>query len=141
MWETDGGPKSLLRTITRYLQYRDHTVKRYATTSASQVGDATYLIDAVTTGYQSVLDVPLSMANKFYKSGYISSHYLRTLAGLPGYPADPAGGQNWWGGSQGIYPGILFMFGQMEDKVSPYPKGSSDDIPQPLNLRIVSGGN
>jgi hypothetical protein len=116
---TAGGEKGLLGVITRYLQYRD------GTRSASQRNRNT-LIDGVHAprGLQSINDVSnIVLANLFYRSDYIRSHYRRMKPGLPEYPAEVAQGQNWWGGADDIYPGILFMWGGLEGKVYPYGGG------------------
>ena len=34
------------------------------------------------------------------------------------------GGWDAWTGEWGVYPGVLFMFGQLEGKVRPYPRAS-----------------
>jgi hypothetical protein len=145
MYGTAGGQKGLSLVLTRYLQYRDHTVRRYATTSSGGQTDST-LIDGVdaSKGWQSINDISNgTMANLYYKSDYIKLHYTRTRTGLPAYPKDPAGGQGWWGGTDNIFPGMLFMFGQMEGKVWPYPgekpEGSKPTPPQ--NFRLSSAEN
>jgi hypothetical protein len=134
---TQGGPKSFLNSTTRNFQYRDHSVMRYATATASENGNAAYLIDGIETNYQRIGDVDLTCANLYYKSDYIKSHYMRTKPGLPGYPADPAGAWNGWGGEFGLLPGVLLMCGQMEGNVWPFPK-PSNELSKPTNLRIVS---
>jgi hypothetical protein len=137
-----GGPKNIFTVMTRYLQLRDHTVKRYATASASENGNATYLIDGEDSTYHAIGDVFMAPANLFFRDSYIKTHYMRTWSGAPDYPTTPPVGVSNWGGAHGALPGLLFMFGQMEGKVQPYPgkKPAGHDLPPVTNLRLIPSG-
>jgi hypothetical protein len=136
MYGTEGGQKGLLSVIRRYLEYRDGTVRRYATNSSAGRTEATR-IDGVDGTWQHIGDVSnVTLANLYYKDAYLKSHYLRTRPGLPDYPRRLAGGQGWWGGQDNLFPGILFMWGGLDGKVWPYPKaGPSPPAPTGLHGR------
>jgi hypothetical protein len=139
---TSGGPKNILKVITTYLQMRDHTIIRYAASSAgAQTTNA--IMDGVSSDTHSIADVWIAQANHYFNSAYIKGHYMRTSSDpdVPDYPANPAGGQGYWGGCQNILPGVLFLFGDMEGKASPYPgkKPVGTDLPAPKTLRLISG--
>src|SRR5262249_11286723 len=124
---TAGGPKSLLQIATLFAQYVNHDVMRYGTDQAGNNGNANYLIDSVDDigGAAYVDDTYLALANMYFRSNYLKSIYLRTASGAPAYP--PAGGVTggWtpFTGEWGIYPGVLFQFGQ--SNVGPYPTGGT----------------
>ena len=129
-----GGPKSLLTVMTKFMHHLDHTVVRY---TAGHNGQSDFIIDSNddSTGERKNGDNYLAHGNLYYKSAYIKSAYLRTAPGkngytTPPYPADVAGfGSCVYCGEWGIYPGILFMYGQMENLVNPY--GTTSNPPQP----------
>ena len=90
--------------------------------------------------WTNIGDNNTALPNLFYQNAYIKSIYMRTAPGAPGYPANPGGGgTEARGGEWGIYPGVLFMFGDMEGKVSPYPIIGADTSPPapPVNLRMM----
>lgn len=133
---TAGGPKSLLSTITAYLRMREHTIVRYAAKSASaqtsvRIMDGVHsTADGAGQNYHTIGDVWAAPANQFYNSAFIKGHYMRTSADpqVLDYPAKPAGGQLRWGGTQMSLPGILFMVGDMEAVVDPYPIGPAPGV-------------
>ena len=126
----DGGPKTLLDSANIIASLVVPDIARYGTDSAANNGNANYRIDTedqLANKYR-VNDVYLALGNIYWQDSSIESIYTRTKAGAPAYPSNPAGfGQYVWGGEWGVYPGVLFMFGQMEGKVWPYPDGQ----PQP----------
>ena len=105
------GEAKALRTLVRDLyNYVDGTYKRRT--------PAGHLIDPA--GDRWIHDTMLTMSNVYYKDPYFRSIYTRTAA--PGYPSSPRQSQgDAEGGEWGIYPGMLFMFGQTEQLVDPYP--------------------
>lgn len=147
---TEGGPKSIEKTLLHYQDYIDHTVKRYGTTDKSKVGNSAYLIDSEcdpganplnpTSGsWSAIHDVwSATQANIYFNNPHITDVYLRRAPNTPPYPSNPSGVSEPWGGQGGIYAGVLFMFGNMEGKVWPYPGLSGDKVPPgpPVNLRI-----
>lgn len=128
LYGTEGGPKSYLFAIESMGRYLDGTYERYGTNKSSRNGDEDYLIDSVFENgeYYSVHDVMFAPANLYYDSDYIRDIYTRTGKGMPGYPEDeaPNGSHTVWAGESGTLPGVLFMFGGMEDLIDPYPRRS-----------------
>ena len=143
MFGTAGGPKSLHQVITTYMNHVNGKTMRYATTQSNQVGDENYRIHSIDklANEARIHDTYLTPANVFYKDNYLKSIYMRTASGAPAYPYRVASaGFSVYGGEQGIYPGILFMFGQMEGKVWPYANsGSTPTIPSsPSNVAVAA---
>ena len=141
--QRSGKPKSLHTTIRFYLDYVDGTIKRYGTDSKSHAGKASWQIASEcpkpnSNGvWRSIRDVWSAPANIFYQDSHIKHVYMRTAPNTPPYPAKPeTGGYEPWGGDQGIYPDVLFMFGQMEGKVWPYPT-TKVLVKSPENLRFI----
>jgi hypothetical protein len=120
---TQGGPKSLHAVITTHFKMMDRSLIRYGTNHSRDVGNSSFIIDNIhePTGWHHIGDVWIApIANRFYKSSYFKAIYTRDAAGVTRYPASPAtGGFNAWGGEQGIFPGVLFMFGDMESSIPP----------------------
>lgn len=121
---TEGGPKSLQATATHMLKYVDRTLNRYATDQAARSTDNNYRIDAISPleGKHYVFDTWVAQSNLYWKNAYLKSIYTRQATGTSAYPAFPTGsGQyNAWTGGFGVFPGKLFMFGQLENVVNPY---------------------
>ena len=126
--QTNGkDPKSLLLVVQNALHYLNGKNRHYATTNIQQASDSLFLIDGLdphlSNANRIVYDTWFSMANHYYQSKEIQANYLRKAPGTRPYPAWPRGiGPNQpWGGQAHIYPGMLFMFGQLEGIVKPYP--------------------
>ncbi|CAA9298599.1 MAG: hypothetical protein AVDCRST_MAG56-5222 [uncultured Cytophagales bacterium] len=121
---TEGGPKSLQATATHMLKYVDRTLNRYATDQAARSTDNNYRIDAISPleGKHYVFDTWVAQSNLYWKNAYLKSIYTRQATGTSAYPANATGsGQyNAWTGGFGVFPGKLFMFGQLENVVNPY---------------------
>jgi hypothetical protein len=147
---TNGGPKSLLKVIQRHAsfvpQFSTHSPNWHGHDNAANCGNFNYLISPIDnilypppTGSGKVNDTYYIFANLYYKDPTVKSMYTRTAAGAPPYPAYPDALSYSWGGENGVYPGVLFMFGQMEGVVWPYPGGPSGSLlTAPSNLRILS---
>lgn len=120
---TEGGQKSIRFAAQSLGKYVDGTFNRYGTDTASRNGNPEYRITGSNSSWQSVHDMGLVPANTYYKDNYLKGIYTRTGKGTPNYPAKPAsnGPENPWQGESGIYPGVLFMYGQTEHLVNPYP--------------------
>jgi hypothetical protein len=135
-WE--GGSKSLLLALQRFAKI---------TIGERNLGGDGVLVyaskDSVLSPQEiigprdtSVMDMGLIPANLYYKDPIVKTSYTRPL------PAKPnSGGYDPWGGDWGTYPGIRFMFGQMEGLVSPYtlnsPPNSSTSVPNtPVSLEV-----
>jgi hypothetical protein len=113
-----GGPKTLLTVMQRHQTYMNGGVTRYGTTNAANNGNANYLIDSIDgiSGETHNADVWYAHGNVYYQDATVKACYMRTCSGAPAYPASPfSGGYGAHGGEWGIFPGILFQFGQMED--------------------------
>jgi hypothetical protein len=136
---TAGGPKSLSGMITLFMQYVNHTISRYGTDQAANNGNPNYLIDSEdgVGAYKYVDDTYFPLPNLFYKSAFNKSIYLRTASGAPAYPpgGGVTGGWTPFTGEWGIYPGVLFQFGQMDSNVWPYSTGGSQ--PPMINLAAL----
>ncbi len=118
-------PKSTLFALTMIAHYYDHTIDRYGTGLLANVGDALYRIDdrSIDTPKIWIHGVGLSRGNLYYQSTYLQSVYMRTASGTVGYPTAaniPGSTYSVWMGPNGLYPGMLFMWGQLEGAVNPY---------------------
>lgn len=119
---TEGGDKSIEFAVETFGRYLDHTIERYATADDDDVGDVDRLIDGIDDERHWVQDALLTPANVYYRNDYIRGLYTRRGPDMPRYPETPAanGPHLAWQGESGVYPGVLFMFGQRED-LWPYP--------------------
>lgn len=104
------GDKKSLRTLTNDLfAYVDGSYQR----KTPRGGDILPSED----GW--IHDIMLVMANRYYRDPHIRSLYTRE--GSLTYPENPRLSQGHpASGEWGVYPGILFMFGQLEDGPTPY---------------------
>jgi hypothetical protein len=128
---TQGGSKGLFTTMIDAANMYTGETKRYATLDASRNGDPDYLMDGTNIGnaskglvaYLSVHDIFLAQANVYYRNKEITEAYTRRHPTSQPYPANPSynAHNSVYEGEQGTYPAALFMFGQMEGKVWPYP--------------------
>lgn len=132
---TDGVTKKSVKSHIAFMQgLRNHTISLYGTSNAANNGNVRWQIDGVdrdmTTGAvtkQQVNDIFYSLVSNYYytKDGTTSirNGYNRTASGAIAYPSNSqlktfGPSVNWTGG---LYPGILFMFGNMEGVVNPFP--------------------
>jgi hypothetical protein len=126
---TAGGPKSLSQIINLFMSFVDATTVRYGTNQPGNNGNANYRIDTVDqfAGEAYSDDTAIAQANLYYRSAINKSRYMRSASGASAYPAGGGNTGGWtpFTGEWGIYPGVLFMFGQMEGKVFPYSTGGS----------------
>lgn len=131
---TAGGNKSLFSATSKMLSFLDGTSIAYNTTSAAEVGNKAFRIDGIDSvnNRAYTFDIWIAQANIYFKDSTIKSIYTRTKAGTNPYPvrAASSGLYNAWTGGFGLFPGKLFMFGQMEDKVNPYPGRPSQTVPK-----------
>jgi len=127
--------------ITEYVGY----------TKAVKYGEPEYKIDGISTfsdltNWRTINDIWFSMANVYYKNTYIKNVYTRVTP-MPAYPATPASaGGSAYSGPWDVFPGMLFMFGQMENQVWPYPNltlvvnaGADKIITLPTNSTTLAG--
>lgn len=132
---SEGGPKTLQKVIETHLRMADHSILRYGVKTTSEFGGgaiAANLIDAAYSGVNAsgvnvtanyVFDISTAgIVNKFYNDAYFKSTYTRVNSAMPNYPSVPTSCcTTGWEGGWSIWPGVLFMHGQMEGKVWPYP--------------------
>ena len=92
-------------------QASEAQAKAYASTDAQL-----QLNEMINAGISHIHAIYLAPANVYYKDPSLKKAYLRKL---PRKPFSP--GCNPWSGDWCTYPSILFMFGQMDNQVWPYP--------------------
>ena len=143
LYGSEGGQKSLLFAIQSLAKYVDHTFDRYGTDQASQAGDPAYRIDGrYADGRQNPGLISMVHGNVYYKDPYFKSVYMRKAPGTVPYPGKyqviSNGPHSPWQGAAAIYPGVLFMFGDMEGKVWPYP---GKELAPPKNLKIMGSSS
>jgi hypothetical protein len=121
---SEGGPKGLLSAARSFGKHVDGSYRRYGTSDPAHRGNASYLIDSrnEATGWYGVHDISFALANVYYRDSYLRSTYTRSGPGMGGYPQRPAGNgpHTVWAGEGGIFPGVLFMYGQTEHTVTPH---------------------
>jgi len=120
---SEGGPKALLNVLQHLNDLQNHNVHAYASTTSTS--NAWQLIDADGESPNPnirhyVSDLAVCQANVFYKDSKVQQLCQRSTPSSPN-----SGGYNAWGGDWGNLPGARFMFGQMENKVSPYSTGAA----------------
>jgi hypothetical protein len=134
-WE--GGPKSLLLALQRFAKLTIGERKLGGGVVVYASKDSALSPEKIIgPGDTYATDIGLIPANVYYKDTIVKTSYTRPL------PTKPAGGgYDPWGGDWGTYPGIRFMFGQMEGLVSPYtlnlPPDSQASVPNtPVSLEV-----
>jgi hypothetical protein len=132
-WE--GGPKSLRLAVQRYanltISERGMGEGGRAYASKDDVLTQGKLIGPGTTKIQETYLIP---ANLYYRDAIVKKAYSRPLPQKP-----DSGGYDIWGGDWGTYPGIRFMFGQLEGVVWPYPGRQPPPSSLPVDLRTNPG--
>ena len=119
---TGGQPKTLFTVLNKYAQtdvgspsiYHGAVDPLNRIDINNEVQSTTYTINHVTWDYL------LGVANKYYQSQFLKDVYLRhSNVGAMPYPTTrlSSAGKIWvpWSGTGAEYPGMLFMFGQMEN--------------------------
>jgi hypothetical protein len=125
---SQGGPKSLIKVLQRYANLALSNVFAYASTTPTS-DPALRIRPDGTQRY--VTDLAIAQANLYYRDPAVKQAYQRLT------PPNPnSGGYDPWGGDWGNLPGVRFMFGQMEDKVSPYPSKTSS-LYAPTDLTVT----
>jgi hypothetical protein len=69
-------------------------------------------------------DLSYVMANRFYQQPYIHDAVMRRPAAGPAVPPFPGSTGNTpsgWNGASNLFPGLLFMYGEIPTAVWPYP--------------------
>jgi hypothetical protein len=77
--------------------------------------------------WHSISEHFLAVSNRYFQDSQIQAVYRRQASGTVAYPSSPASGsgQEPWTGSNSIYPGVLFLFGQLEGVGDPYSLGAA----------------
>lgn len=111
-------PKSLLNSAKWWYAHADHTLVRY---SEGHAGQEDYVIDSECGSDHAISDLKFSLGNLYWKDASITTHYLRQQSSqMPSYPTQLSQGPSSWGGRHGMWPGLLFQYGQLEGVVNPY---------------------
>jgi hypothetical protein len=127
--ESPGNPKGLLQIIQNFQAMMNGSKLRYAVLTNPASLTSQQRNDTLMNGTNPrkansdiVYDVWFSQANRYYKNAGVENNYRRITVGNRPYPLYPLSfGPNYPWSVSAIYPGSLFMFGQMEDESSPYP--------------------
>lgn len=145
LWGTEGGSKSIRLIVKNFYDQVSYKVERY--TGGVDVRNRIDIENEFGGNYgveKWVHDIWFAMGNVYWKDDYFKSVYLRKVG--PAYPDKNlagCGSVSWpWGGAGAVYPGVLFMFGQMEGKVWPYGGSSSTACDKaPAKPTIQVSGN
>ncbi|MEM1136627.1 MAG: malectin domain-containing carbohydrate-binding protein [Bacteroidota bacterium] len=140
---TEGGKKSIYLTIETYYKQIDKQVTMYY----GSVNEANRIDQISSRGIHWINDIWFAKANIYYKDEFFKNVYTRKSGGVETYPSSGLGTagpiRSPWGGSGGVFAGILFMYGQMEGLIWPYDdgkQGQSITFPQ-LDDRFLSDGS
>jgi hypothetical protein len=128
---TDGNKVSLLSGMLIWARMANGTVSKYGTSQSNQQDNAHLITWKVEGGHSE--DFTSALANIYYQNNEVKTSYNRTGPFTSGCGNAACQGTPW-----GIYPHVLFMFGQMEGVVWPYLGRPSSSLPAPLRLRIKS---
>lgn len=146
-WTPAGGPKSVWLSVLFQAKMMTGDVVVHATLSSAEAalngGANNFRVDSIDEafGEAKVTDTWMVPANLYFQDTWFNQAYRRLTGGItPQYPVSPGtGGYSAWGGEYGIYPGVLFMFGQLEGVVDPYTLNGGSPAPNaPTNLRVVN---
>ena len=137
----DGGPRQgqnrdIKFAIESYMKYMTGDYARYwpdASTEENRI-DGRHPRDG--SVWHGVHETHLIPANVYFQDTFIKQAYTRTHANSVPYPSNPIAGPPPWMGENAVFPAVLFMFGQMEGKVWPYP-GTSTPLNAPEHLRVI----
>ena len=159
MWGTEGGNKSLLKVMTTMCNLLDDTFydsknKRQGIYVAKKGNkfDEYHKINGRTGNLIWTFDSWLAQSNLYYRDPYIKATYLREKTSEYRYDNKKIasiGPHRPWGGVWDLFPGKLFMFGQLEKIVWPYPvpqsfcapRGTPCDDLDPNTSNDVMDGN
>jgi hypothetical protein len=85
------------------------------------------------SNWHGVHETSVIPANLYFRDNFVKQAYTRTHANSIPYGSNAISGPPVWMGDNGIFPGVLFMFGQMEDNAAnPFLGGSgTSPIPAP----------
>ncbi len=122
---TQGGSKGLKMNIELYYKLITGATKWSWPKKAGACQVLNLVNECGTSRVVYVQDLYFApLANQYYKSQYIRDGYKRLLANSIKYPSTgiafgPMGAP--YGGVGAVFPGVLFMFGDMEGKAAIYP--------------------
>jgi len=124
--ESTGGPKSIRNTVEHFFSTMDGSVQLYNLTGTE--GNSADLLDGFVESENRfyAYDMWFAGVNNYWNDDSLQERYLeigpehRDLEAL-GATDKNTGPHPPWGGSGDVYPGIMFMFADMESLVDPYP--------------------
>jgi hypothetical protein len=134
MLGTEGGPKSLRLVMQHFAGLTTGAVKEYA--SATQTSDPTLLIKPSGPLQTRIEYVVLAGGNVYYQDPLVRTAYSQSLP-----PSWQTSGCDMRGGDWCTFPGIRFMYGELEGKVYPYPSGRDTSAATPGDVRIVESSS
>lgn len=117
-----GGPKNLRATVERMWSYIDEhfTPQRYGCKNCSAESHRYDSVDDL-KGYERANEWESIQGNIYFRSDFLESIYMRERQGTPNLPENPKDAQGYIeNGDSSAYPGVNFMFAQMEGRVWPY---------------------
>jgi len=131
---TAGGSKSIGLVMREYAKYVNRTTLRWSGQATNCPTDPAIALSfniGSPYNWTSNRDSYLAVPNLYYKDNSVTAQYTRTSSGASSWPSSfsDSPGYGVWGGAGGIYPGVLFMFGQMENVVNPYTTSSPTPTP------------
>jgi len=121
---TGSAARTLQDVINTNLKYVVPDITHYGTSVAGNQ-NATYRVDTedptLVPGGSRLRDICGAITNIYYNDANNKSIYMRTKAGCPAYPTTNLSWDEVGEGPRALFPGILFMWGQLEGVVDPYP--------------------
>ena len=127
-----GQNKDVLFTLQLFMKYPTDQYTRYwpDTSTINNRLDGRVPRDGST--WHGVHETNLVMANTYFQDTFVKQAYTRTHVNSVPYPTNPIAGPPPWEGENALWPGVLFMFGNLEGTVG---LGQTVD---PYNLTATS---
>ena len=130
-----GGEKTIRLVVDHMLGTMDGSIKIYNQTGTE--GDSDDLLDGFVASENRfyAYDMWLAQINNYWGDASVRDKYLTIGPEHRNLESRDAGVKNTgpfmpWGGSGDVYPGMMFMFADMEDQTDPYPSdGTTQTIP------------
>jgi hypothetical protein len=133
----NGQNRDLFFAVQSYMKYITDVYARYWPDTSTLDNRVDGRDPRNGTSWHGTHETHLVMTNLYYEDNFVRQAYTRTHANSIPYPSSPSTAPVPWMGENAVFPGILFMFGQMEGKVRPYP-GTDTSLESPTNLRVIS---
>lgn len=116
------GPKTLRAAMARMWSYIDENSgpRRYGCQDCTAQGKRYDSVDDL-EGHERANEWEAIQGNIYFRSEYLRSIYMRERRGTPPLPENPKDAQGYIeNGDSSAYPGVNFMYAQMEGRVWPY---------------------